>query len=139
MDGRTAAAVLGVRPGATKQEIRRAFRARAKQVHPDLQPPQAPAATAFVTVRAAFELLLATAPDAAPADGSAPAPSAPSAPSVVAPARWLGAPQARSAATIDLTDAAGSARRPATVPQQPPAARAGAAFARCLAAELARH
>ncbi len=57
MDGPTAAAVLGITQGATRDEIRRAFRARAKTAHPDAHGTD----EAFVTLRAAADLLLATA------------------------------------------------------------------------------
>lgn len=60
MDGRTAAATLGVDPHATRDEIRRAFRARVKRVHPDTGTHGS--ADDFIAVRQAFERLLADAP-----------------------------------------------------------------------------
>lgn len=61
MDGQTAAATLGVDPQATKDEIRRAFRARVKLAHPDAPGP-AGSNEEFLRLRAAFEALLPAAP-----------------------------------------------------------------------------
>lgn len=163
MDGRTAAAVLGITQGATRDEIRRAFRARAKLAHPDAHGTD----EAFVTLRAAADLLLAAAPQGPapqatfrtePAAPVAPAPAAPGAAAVdaaTAPAtapggpaasacgavggragRWDHRPPTRPGAAIDLTD-----RPVAPRPHRAPAAAqadAAAAFARVLDAELAR-
>ncbi|MDH4077506.1 MAG: J domain-containing protein [Acidimicrobiia bacterium] len=158
MDGRTAAAVLGITQGATRDEIRRAFRARAKIVHPDAHGTD----QAFVTLRAAADLLLATASDrperrAATPCGNRPAPvrsapglviiaagaeaAGPSAPAGGAAgrrraARWVQQPAARPGAAIDLTDRPVGIRRPPGSPAAPETP--AAAFARVLAAELAR-
>lgn len=149
MDGRTAAAVLGITQGATRDEVRRAFRARAKLAHPDANGTD----EAFVTLRAAADLLLTAAPHH-PARPAGPAASA--APTLAEAAagqgeaggavgrrlaRWEHRPAARPRAAIDLAD------RPAPAPARrtPPARRtspapadAAAAFARMLDAELAR-
>lgn len=147
MDGRTAAAVLGITQGATRDEIRRAFRARAKTAHPDAHGTD----EAFVTLRAAADLLLATAP-AVPCPGIEPTGPTPvdavPGPAAVPPAaggpgavgrrpQWEHRPTGRPGAAIDLTDrpVAGRFGRPA--PATPPAS--AAAFARLLEAELARH
>lgn len=60
MDGQMAAATLGVGPQATRDEIRRAFRARVKRVHPDSGTHGS--ADAFIALRQALEHLLAEAP-----------------------------------------------------------------------------
>ena len=65
MDGRSAAAILGVDRRASKDELRRAFRARAKEVHPDTGPQGSE--SAFVALHEAFELLMASAPERLPA------------------------------------------------------------------------
>ncbi len=57
MDGRTAAAILGVSPGASKGEVTRAFRARAKATHPDGAGATTGTGDDFIAVRAAYELL----------------------------------------------------------------------------------
>ena len=103
MDGRTAAATLGVGPQATREQIRQAFRARAKVLHPDSGP--AGSAERFIAIRAAAEQLLSE------ARATAAAPSSPSASTdgaagvarfetegVVRPDRRTG--------SIDLTDTA---------------------------------
>jgi hypothetical protein len=85
MDGRTAAAVLGVAPGATRNEITRAFRAKAKLAHPD----GSGSDEAFIALRRAYEILR----DQAPAS-----------PPRTQPARchsWFRPP---TTATVDLTD-----------------------------------
>lgn len=61
MDGLTAAAVLGVSPGATKQEITQAFRTRAKLAHPDATGSH----ESFVALRAAYDHLAGQASDPA--------------------------------------------------------------------------
>ena len=61
MDGRSAAAALGVGPQATKDEIRRAFRARAKLAHPDAAG-SAGSDEAFIALRAAFAMCSGVAP-----------------------------------------------------------------------------
>ena len=58
MDRRTAAALLGVSPTASRPELVRAFRAHAKATHPDAQG----TSDAFIEIRRAFELLHADAP-----------------------------------------------------------------------------
>ncbi len=64
MDGRTAAATLGVGPRATRDEIRQAFRAKAKFLHPDAG--AAGSAERFINLRLATEQLLANAPEMPP-------------------------------------------------------------------------
>lgn len=64
MDGRQAAATLGVSPQATKSEVRRAFRALVKRAHPDAAGHGSDAA--FIALRTAFECLITTAPDDGP-------------------------------------------------------------------------
>ncbi len=110
MDGRTAAATLGVSAGATREEIRQAFRARVKLVHPDTTSgsPQA-----FLTLRAAFEFLVADAPAAVEPNGSVNADRGP----------WSVADTNVRRPTIDLTDRP-NLRRPPTVRTVP---RAGSA------------
>lgn len=160
MDGRTAAAVLGITQGATRDEIRRAFRARAKLAHPDANGTD----EAFVTLRAAADLLLAAAPHhpARPATvGTDPAPVSPPAAAhadagigtgigtgtgagnqaaggIVGgrAARWVQQGATRPGAAIDLTDRPAPAPARRTLPA--PAEAAAAAFARVLDAELAR-
>ncbi len=63
MDGYRAAAALLVDRDATRDELRRAFRARAKQLHPDAGPCGSEAD--FIQLRAAFDHLMATATDPA--------------------------------------------------------------------------
>ncbi len=70
MDGSTALAVLGLEPGATKQQIKANFRALAKGAHPDasgaaVAPAESVATDAFVELRAAYECAMVDAPDAA--------------------------------------------------------------------------
>lgn len=166
MDGSTAAAVLGITQEATRDEIRRAFRARAKLAHPDAHGTN----EAFVTLRAAADLLLATAPHRPnpratfrtdPAPVSAPAPAVPTPAPVDAPAcdagpsaaagpsgacgvvgrratRWEHRSAARPGAAIDLTDRPTGARAHRSAPAHAPTEAAAAAFARVLDAELAR-
>lgn len=96
MDGRTAAAALGVGPQATRDEIRRAFRARAKVLHPDVG--AAGSAERFITLHRALERLLPEAPEAPDASE---VPSTPATPS-----RFDGfaASTPRSGLAIDLSD-----------------------------------
>lgn len=61
MDGLLAAVTLGVDPRANRDELRRAFRARARRVHPDA-PSGSP--EAFLALRAALDLLWTSAPEA---------------------------------------------------------------------------
>ena len=46
---------LGVPPTATHEEVRRAFRHRARETHPDHQPDDPHAARRFTRLRAAYE------------------------------------------------------------------------------------
>ncbi|MEZ5227247.1 MAG: J domain-containing protein [Acidimicrobiales bacterium] len=67
MDGSTALAVLGLEPGATKQQIKTTFRALVKGAHPDafgVSSSSADSADAFVELRSAYEIALAAAPEA---------------------------------------------------------------------------
>jgi curved DNA-binding protein len=50
-------AVLGVRPGATLDELRAAFRAKARAFHPDARPNDPSAAETFRTIREAYQAL----------------------------------------------------------------------------------
>lgn len=84
MDSRRAAAVLGVAPGATKRELARAFRARAKVAHPDASG----TAEDFILLRAAFDQLHPLAPSSPPSRVRAGSP-------------WF---RPATAPTIDLTD-----------------------------------
>ncbi len=49
--------ILGISRGAAEEEIKQAFRALAKKLHPDANPGDAEAAERFKTVTAAYELL----------------------------------------------------------------------------------
>src|SRR5947209_235330 len=49
--------VLGVKPNATADEIRKAYRKLAKQFHPDLNPGKPAAEARFKAVSAAYDLL----------------------------------------------------------------------------------
>ncbi|HZS92969.1 MAG TPA: DnaJ domain-containing protein [Chloroflexota bacterium] len=51
-------AELGVSPAATLDEVKRAFRQRARETHPDVQPGDPQAARRFARLRAAYELAL---------------------------------------------------------------------------------
>lgn len=60
MDGQQAAAILGVAQWATRDELRRAFRARAKSLHPDAG--SGGSTERFIELRLAFDRLIAEAP-----------------------------------------------------------------------------
>lgn len=62
--------LLGVRPGAGAEELRRAFRRRAFELHPDRNPSPA-AAEAFLAMRAAYERLSSGAPGSVASDAAA--------------------------------------------------------------------
>ncbi len=49
--------ILGVKPAATADEIRKAYRKLAKQLHPDLNPGKPEAEARFKSVSAAYDLL----------------------------------------------------------------------------------
>lgn len=145
MDGHTAAATLGVGPQATKDEIRRAFRARVKRVHPDVAAHSRAGHTgaggtgagpgpgqerpgssdAFLALRAAFDLLVAAAPEI----GVSPSRNAEaSGPAAVC---WsLGAVPAPRATVIDVVDI------PRPAPNHTPAPRRAMSFDDHLAAAL---
>ena len=48
---------LGIAPGASKTEIRRAYRRLARRYHPDLNPDDPEAAERFKAVQSAYEVL----------------------------------------------------------------------------------
>lgn len=87
MDGTTALAVLGLEPGASRHEIRSAFRAQAKLAHPDHDG----AAGTFVALldayRAALRTVGAEPRTAAPAPEAVAARTEPSQPGRVVPVR----------------------------------------------------
>ncbi len=118
MDGWTAAAVLGVSPTASKREIARAFRAQAKSVHPDAAGSQ----EAFITLRAAFDQLHPSAPEAGPQ---------------ATRSSWF---QTASAPTVNLTDTPAGPRPPSpTRLASPGSSTSGRVFAACLEAALVRN
>ncbi len=117
MDGTTALAVLGLEPGATEHDIKRAFRSRAKSAHPDASGD----ASTFVVLQAAYERALGSI-DRAPQ--SVPAASGPI-------RRWFDATPPRG--RIDLVDSAPT-RRPAASSAVAPDEQA---FADLLRRELA--
>ena len=47
--------VLGLTPGATDEEVKRAYRQRAKQYHPDMNPGDAYAAQKMNEINAAYD------------------------------------------------------------------------------------
>jgi DnaJ-class molecular chaperone len=57
MAAQTPYEVLGVKPGDSPDEIRKAYRKLAKQLHPDLNPGKPEAEARFKTVTAAYDLL----------------------------------------------------------------------------------
>ena len=110
MDGSTALAVLGLEPGATKQQIKTTFRALVKGAHPDAFGGEVDTTDAFVSLRAAYDRALLDAPDAP----AAPAPPATAPANVDAPVMpvagrsragsWF--TSARPGTRIDITDVA---------------------------------
>lgn len=58
MGPKSAYEVLGVASSASPDQIRRAYRARAKDTHPDRAGDAAGASDAFLAVRVAYELLM---------------------------------------------------------------------------------
>ncbi len=117
MDGSTALAVLGLEPGATKQQIKTTFRALAKGAHPDAFGGEVDTTDAFVSLRAAYDRALLDAPSDPVAP---PAPAAPA--NVDAPVKPV-ADRPRGAASwftstrpgtrIDITDVAVADNAPA--------------------------
>lgn len=133
MDGYRAAAALLVDRDATRDQLRRAFRARAKQLHPDTGPHGSEAD--FIQLREAFDLLMATATDqVSPVSAPEPAPAAPRhrSPFDVASAR-------PRCSTVDMTDAPRQRRhRSSIAPQADPEQQArGRRFSDHLAAAKA--
>ena len=57
MAAQTPYEILGVKPTATADEIRKAYRKLAKQLHPDLNPGKPEAEARFKSVSAAYDLL----------------------------------------------------------------------------------
>ena len=114
MDGRSAAAALGVDPQATKDEIRRAFRSGAKLTHPDLVGSD----DAFIALRRAFELLLPLAPESAANRTTGP---------TGVRGVWLSPATERARPTLDRRDRCDGRRRAA---HRPPARRTVAAIPR---------
>ena len=51
--------LLGLDPDATFDEVKKAWRAKAKEVHPDVRPGDAQAAQAFQALQLAYEVLRA--------------------------------------------------------------------------------
>lgn len=139
MDGRQAAATLGVDPRATRDEIRRAFRARVKRAHPDAGP--AGSDEAFIELRGAFEYLLAQAPEPVvarePVVDAEPEPFRPVAPAMASP--WFAGVERPT--VVDLVDSGPwTVRRSAPRPVDPVRRdRRGLSFDDHLAAALAAH
>jgi molecular chaperone DnaJ len=67
---RTPEEILGVSRGATKGEIKTAFRILAKKSHPDRNPDNPNAASEFAEINGAYETLFSTAPDERSPGGS---------------------------------------------------------------------
>src|SRR5271165_6535262 len=57
MAAQTPYEILGVKPAATAEEMRKAYRKLAKQLHPDLNPGKPEAEARFKSVSAAYDLL----------------------------------------------------------------------------------
>lgn len=132
MDGRTAAATLGVGPRATRDEIRQAFRAKAKFLHPDAG--VAGSAERFINLRLATEQLLANAPEAT--ETATPSSSA----GTPGPFESSTIGRTRPGRAIDLTDSIRRARPQRAPGQRQPVTRdaRGLSFEDHLAAALAR-
>ncbi len=132
MDGRTAAATLGVGPRATRDEIRQAFRAKAKFLHPDAG--VAGSAERFINLRLATEQLLANAPETA--ETATPSSSA----GTPGPFESSTVGTTRPGRAIDLTDSIRRARPQRAPGQRQPVTRdaRGLSFEDHLAAALAR-
>lgn len=134
MDGRTALAVLGLAPGATKQQVKTAFRALVKEVHPDASGVNSADQADFLRLHTAYERACIEAPVHAPTVEPAATRPAP------AKSAWITSPIATTAETIDITDVLGSVyagRRP-LVPTGVVRSGAEAEFAALLDAELSR-
>lgn len=133
MDGRKAAATLGVGPRATRGEIRRAFRARVKRAHPDAG--GSGSEEAFIELRAAFDALMATAPERGPEPAPVASRSGPWATADV------GRPPIGALDVVDVVDVLGLRRSVATArrPRRRPVRRdrRGRSFDDHLAAALA--
>ncbi len=127
MDGSTARSVLGLAPGATRGEIKQAFRALAKAAHPDALG----STEAFVALHAAYKVALREATIDEPV-----VVTVPSSPTGPAARRWFSGAAPASASRIDLSDTRGFAR-PAAAPSAE-SDQLGRTFAEILDAELAR-
>lgn len=102
MDGYRAAATLLVAPDADQDEVRRAFRARAKALHPDAGPDGS--APAFVELCEAFDLMMASAP--------APDIDRATAQATLGSDRFMAEPAIPAAGRVDVVDCGRARTRP---------------------------
>jgi curved DNA-binding protein CbpA len=94
---------LGVARGATRDEITAAYRARAKELHPDARPGDAGAAERFTRVGAAYRVLADPVERARYDESREVAPAGPTSPQPVAPASPRPAPAAVASKPFRLT------------------------------------